>query len=280
MRIEYEDRDIIVIYKESGLPVQTARTVKKDLVSLLKNHLAKQSREDALKEAGSGKARSGMGAAGAGINTGGTVQKERTGNVQIQRNNPPAEPYLGIVHRLDQPVEGLLVFAKTPKSAANLSRQAAAKDTMEKIYLACVCLGRESYPLALEARKRDVILTDWIRRDTRTNMAVGASEGERDAKRAELVLRTIGIRDSLAVVEVQLHTGRHHQIRYQLAHAGMPILGDRKYGPDDPQEGAGGQLCLSACRLSFIHPSTGRKMQFGIDPAWLRGDAKNVSINH
>ena len=84
MRIEYEDKEIIVVYKEAGLPVQSGRTSAKDLVSMLKNHLA---------------------------------QEEQTAR----------EPYLGIVHRLDQPVEGVLVFAKTPKAAADLSRQAAAK---------------------------------------------------------------------------------------------------------------------------------------------------------
>ena len=211
MRIEYEDKEIIVIYKEAGLPVQTGRTSGKDVVSLLKNHLA--------------------------MNTGihqGPVRKP------AQKTELPGEPYLGIVHRLDQPVEGLLVFAKTPAAAADLSRQAAAKGDaipgsgMEKIYRAVVMLFPEAYPLALEGRKRDVTLTDWILRDFAGNTALVAEEGARGAKRAVLTFRTLEIKGARALVEIRLYTGRHHQIRVQMAHAGMPIAGDRKYGTDDP----------------------------------------------
>ncbi len=265
MRIEYEDQEILVIYKEAGLPVQTGRISQKDVVSLLKNHLAK--------------------ASGEGLKEG-------------------AVPYLGIVHRLDQPVEGLLVFAKTPKSAAALSAQAAAKNDMEKVYQALVSLDQTSYPLAIEGRKRDVMLVDWIGRDTSSNTSYICSEGERGAKRAELVFRTLKIKDSTALLQISLHTGRHHQIRVQMANAGMPLIGDRKYGEmessgnwrsgekEGPERLKSGKmqgsgiwnstdrieygmsrrgLCLCASHLSFVHPSLKKKMEFDVAPSFLEG---------
>ena len=274
MRIEYEDQEILVIYKEAGLPVQTGRTSQKDVVSLLKNHLAKQAaseREKQDPDAAAGKEESRKGA-----------------------DRLPSEPYLGIIHRLDQPVEGLLVFAKTPKSAAALSAQAASKTGMEKEYQAVVCLNESSYPQAIAGMKKDVTLTDWLGRDTATNTAYVTSEEEKGAKRAELEFRTLWIREGRALLRIRLHTGRHHQIRVQMAHAGMPLLGDRKYGNNesaDPAAGmtfsAGGKyedkegkeadsgsdrracpLCLCAWRLAFQHPATGKKMQFCVEPAF------------
>lgn len=261
MKILYEDSEILVVYKEAGLPVQSGKTSAKDLVSLLKNHLAQET-----------------GAAG------------QTGKPETAGRN--TEPYLGIVHRLDQPVEGLLVFAKTPKAAADLSRQAAAKGEnrgkpssgtpeMEKVYRAVVLLSAESYPLALEGRKREITLTDWILRDYSGNSALVVEAGTRDAKRAQLTFRTLEIRDGKALLEIQLHTGRHHQIRVQMAHAGMPLSGDRKYGGQDERSGAGqdcaeqnkerrtgGPLCLCAARLRFRHPQSGKRMTFTTEPAF------------
>ena len=258
MRIEYEDQEILVIYKEAGLPVQTARTSQKDVVSLLKNHLAKEKAEEKAKEAMEKRP-------GAELE-----EKQRSGQ-RIQ----PSEPYLGIIHRLDQPVEGLLVFAKTPESAASLSAQAASKDKMEKVYQAIVCLDSSSYPLAVEGMKKKVTLTDWLGRDSETNMAYVASEQEKGAKRAKLEFRTLWIRDGRALTEIRLHTGRHHQIRVQMANAGMPILGDRKYGVTaGRQQGAEEErkypLCLCAWRLSFRHPETGKKMTFMAEPAFSK----------
>ena len=235
MKIQYEDREILVVYKEAGLAVQTARTSRKDLVSMLKNYLS--------------------------------------------------QPYLGIVHRLDQPVEGLLVFAKTPQSAAKLSEQAAGKDKkgeqavgkgkmdkqtagkggMEKIYQAAVCLDPVSYPLAVEGMKKEVFLEDCLGRDRSTNMAYVAAPGEQGAKLARLSFHTIWIRDSRALLEIRLYTGRHHQIRVQMAHASMPLAGDRKYGKGEEEL----PLCLCAARLAFLHPVTGRKMEFCVTPSWL-----------
>ena len=251
MRIEFEDQEILVIYKEAGLPVQTGRTSQKDVVSLLKNHLAKAGVEEKSKAEAGERSKYGQAAA-------------------------PSEPYLGIVHRLDQPVEGLLVFAKTPKSAAALSAQAASKDKMEKVYQAIVCLSSSSYSLAVEGMKKKVTLSDWLGRDTATNTAYIASEEEKGAKRAELEFRTLWIRDGYALLEIRLHTGRHHQIRIQMANAGMPIFGDRKYSamagvyPEETEEGKNVPLCLCAWSLSFQHPVTGEKMKFMVEPAFSK----------
>ena len=255
MRIEYEDQEILVIYKEAGLPVQTGRTSQKDVVSLLKNHLARNTRTSEAEAKGA------------------EIKRAEAGNTA---SGMQAEPYLGIVHRLDQPVEGLLVFAKTPGSAAALSAQAASKDGMEKVYQAVVCLSSASYPLAIDGMKKPVTLVDWLGRDRSTNMAYITSEDEQGAKRAELSFRTLWIRDGRALLEIRLRTGRHHQIRIQMAHAGMPLLGDRKYGdmteryPDRglPEEKPY-PLCLCAWRLSFQHPVSGKKMTFCVEPAFL-----------
>ena len=254
MRIEYEDQEILVIYKEAGLPVQTGRTSQKDVVSLLKNHLARNARTSEAEAKGAETRR----AEAKGAEAGNTA------------------PYLGIVHRLDQPVEGLLVFAKTPGSAAALSAQAASKDEMEKVYQAVVCLRSSSYPLAIDGMKKPVTLIDWLGRDRSTNMAYIASEDEPGAKRAELSFRTLWIRDGRALLEIRLRTGRHHQIRIQMAHAGMPLLGDRKYGdmagryPErDLSQEKPYPLCLCAWRLTFQHPVSGKKMTFCVEPAFL-----------
>ena len=254
MRIEYEDQEILVIYKEAGLPVQTGRTSQKDVVSLLKNHLARNARTSEAEAKGAEIRR----AEAKGAEEGNTA------------------PYLGIVHRLDQPVEGLLVFAKTPGSAAALSAQAASKDGMEKVYQAVVCLSSSSYPLAIDGMKKPVTMIDWLGRDKATNMAYIASEDEPGAKRAELSFRTLWIRDGRALLEIRLRTGRHHQIRIQMANAGMPLLGDRKYGElagrypvrVTPEE-MPYPLCLCAWRLSFQHPVSGKKMTFCVEPAFL-----------
>ena len=268
MRIEYEDRQLLVVFKEAGLPVQTGRTSRRDLVSLLKNHLAQESAAvtDARQTAAESK-------------TAGKILYQTSGQIPGAGITAAAEPYLGIVHRLDQPVEGLLVFAKTQKSAAALSAQAASKDPegMEKIYQALVCPDAASYPMVLEGRKKDVTLVDWLGRDRSSNMAYVTSDTEKEAKRAELKFRTLWIREGRALLEIRLLTGRHHQIRIQMAHAGMPLLGDRKYGNAQGREGE--PLCLCASRLSFVHPATKEKLSFRVEPTWLPLIIKDATMN-
>ena len=162
-------------------------------------------------------------------------------------------PGSSIVHRLDQPVEGLLAAAKNGKAAAALSAE-IRDGRMKKKYLARVC---GTIP------KEEDTLTDYLIRDGRTNTSSVAENaamqgaGPEKAKKAVLRYR----KRSGDTVEVELVTGRHHQIRVQLAHAGMPILGDRKYG-GDPWE----CLCLCAYSLSLFHPGNGKRMEFRTEP--------------
>ena len=215
MKILYEDPQIIVCYKESGLPVQSARIGTKDMVSLLKNYLWEQ-------------------------------------------GGKKKEPYLGVVHRLDQPVEGVLVFARTPEAAKELSRQ-ISDGNMRKMYRAVVRKTKEGIP-------EEGILTDFLLKDGKTNSSRVVSKGTAGAKKAILKYQILDCpEEGKMLAGIELHTGRHHQIRVQMANAGMPLLGDRKYGSSKREE-IGGQLALCAVSLSFSHPKTGKKMEFSCKP--------------
>jgi len=174
------------------------------------------------------------------------------------------EPYLGLVHRLDQPVEGIMVFAKNKKAAAALCREAAGTE-MEKRYLARLCGVPE---------QREGTLTSWLCRDARTNSSASVPEGTAGAKKAVLSYRVVSAEEGglFSLAEIKLQSGRHHQIRVQMAETGHPIDGDRKYGRPD---GTGGVLKLCAYHLHFIHPSGGREMDFQIRPSWLAEDVYN-----
>lgn len=216
MKILYEDDQILVCYKEAGLPVQSARIGAKDLVSMLKTYLWQQGGEK-------------------------------------------GEPYLGIVHRLDQPVEGVLVFAKTPRAARELSAQ-VTDGRMKKTYHAVVMVCRDDIPE--EGR-----LEDFLLKENKSNSSRVVPADTKGAKAAHLdytMIKRGTIEDvgDAALAEIRLHTGRHHQIRVQMAHAGMPLCGDRKYADafgDAP-------LALCAVQLDLIHPKTGKEMQFRCEP--------------
>lgn len=216
MKIIYEDSQILVCYKEAGLPVQSGKIGTKDLVSILKNEL-------------------------------------------WEKNGRKQEPYLGLIHRLDQPVEGILAFAKTPQAAKELSAQ-VADGRMKKIYRAVV---RKTEPdISGEAH-----LMNYLLKENSTNSSHIVKEGTAGAKRAELdykIQRTYFDGENvISLVEIHLLTGRHHQIRVQMAGAGMPLLGDRKYGGDDCGDGS---LALCAVSLKLIHPKTRKQMEFHCEP--------------
>ena len=237
-KIIFEDRDILVIQKPAGLATQTARVDQQDVVSELKNYLA-------------------------------------------------GPPYIGVVHRLDQPVEGLLVFGKTKSAAAYLTAQLGHKDkdvTLNKHYY-CVICGKVS--------NKDGQLVDYLYKDN-TNRAVvlsaDAAEKEPRAKQASLhyhilqetEVSTVDGNSLLAVdkhqlfpiflslADIQIDTGRFHQIRAQMAHGGMCLLGDGKYGNDSSRSISeqlgirGAALC--AYSLEFVHPVTKEKLHFKIKP--------------
>lgn len=169
--------------------------------------------------------------------------------------------YIGVVHRLDKPVGGVMVYAKTPKAASELSRQFSAHDT-EKTYLA-VLTGR--------LPETSGVLENRLERDGRTNTSSVVDTG---GKQARLEYRVLAERDGRSLVEVRLYTGRHHQIRVQMAHAGAGIYGDMKYNREATEKwnreretptGSKG-LGLFSCGLIFSHPATGKRMKFKVLP--------------
>lgn len=229
--ILYEDNHILVCRKEAGIAVQTARIGQMDLESMLKNYLAENLNEKnqvRLQKSGdTGKK---------GISAG-KSDKNRSGFIQ--------PPYLAVIHRLDQPVRGVLVFAKTPFAAKELNKQ-ITNHTMGKYYLAEV----EGV-----IRKETDTLTDYLLKDAKTNTSRVVPKGTVGAKEAVLHYK----KKDDTHVEIELVTGRHHQIRVQLSHAGMPLVGDGKYNPNGKKAD---QLGLCAYRLSFRHPKTGKEMTF------------------
>ena len=183
---------------------------------------------------------------------------------QILTRDPKAgRTRLQVIHRLDQPVEGIVLCAKTPQAAAALSAQ-LREGSMEKEYLACV--------QTKDSRKPEETwhhLTDCLVRDGRTNHSAVVPPETPGAKKAELAWKTLAAAEDTAILAIRLYTGRHHQIRVQLSHAGMPILGDRKYG-NTPQEKTGTvpdpYPALCAYRLSFTDPDTNKRVQLQIQP--------------
>lgn len=172
-------------------------------------------------------------------------------------------PYLAVIHRLDQPVTGILVFAKTPFAARELNRQLTGQG-FGKYYRALV-EGRPQTP--------EGILEHDLVKDPRTNRSCVCRPGARGAKHARLRYQTVPVPQryfsgeyaalpNVTELEVRLDTGRHHQIRVQLAHIGCPIIGDTKYNPNSPSSPAWHTICLCAFRLSFHHPKTRKLLSF------------------
>ncbi len=185
-------------------------------------------------------------------------QKDMMG--ELRRYLKGSELYM--IHRLDQPVEGILVFAKDKAAAAALSKAVSDGD-MNKIYLA------EVYGHALKDSGR---LTDYMKKDGSSNCSVITDKNAGGAKEARLEYEVIAEKDETSLLRIKLDTGRHHQIRLQLSNAGAPILGDRKYASAEAkgysEEQGIKDIRLCACRLKFIHPVNGKESEFRIEPSW------------
>lgn len=170
------------------------------------------------------------------------------------------EPYLGLVHRLDQPVAGILVFAKTREAASSLSRQ-ITNGTFHKYYYS-VIFGKP--------QKDKGRLEDYLYKDGRANLSLVVKKEFPEAKKAVLdyklvrTLMALEVRQEVSLLEIELFTGRHHQIRVQMANAGMPLLGDNKYGTESSRQFSRETGCrnvaLYACKLEFKHPYTGKNV--------------------
>ena len=196
------------------------------------------------------------------------VQADRSGDDDLlsilkryigNKYQKPGAVYLGLVHRLDRPVGGAMVFARTSKAAARLSAAFAAH-AQDKRYLA-VLQGELKGPRTLE---------DWLLKDGATGMVRVVPKGTPGAKQARLDTRPIAVRDGLTLTEVVLYTGRAHQIRVQHAHAGLPLWGDARYGGGRP----GQQIALWAASLALEHPTRHEQMRFTATPpmdgAWQK----------
>ena len=245
-QIVYEDEAVLVIRKPAGLATESAGIGRKDVVSELKNYVAKK--------------------------------------------NPGKMPYLGIVPRLAQPVEGLLVFAKTKKAAEDLTTQ-LGKGTLKKEYLAVVCgkvpenTGRlvdyliKVNGMAVVKDAADAQIKDAAdaqvknAADAKTEKDVDAQTEKAagpQAKKAVLTYTKKAETEKFTLLAVQIETGRFHQIRAQLSHAGFPLLGDEKYGSEESKELSREKkirfTALCAASLSFRHPVTGKTMAFTQTP--------------
>lgn len=225
INILYEDQDLIVVHKPAGIAVQTGKVGQQDVVSELKNHIATEQKKTGAK-------------AGA--------------------------PFVGVVHRLDQPVEGVLVFGKTPKATAELNKQ-LQNQTLNKHYYAVVC-GKP-----LETKKTRV---DYLVKD-KDNTAKVVSKDFAEAKKAileyNLLSETIVEQKwEISNLDIQIETGRFHQIRVQMANAGFPLVGDSKYGTDNSQNASMQMgvrnVALCAYHLAFTHPITNKKMEYTVKP--------------
>lgn len=166
-----------------------------------------------------------------------------------EKYNKPGNVYLGLVHRLDRPVGGVMVFAKTSKAASRLSEQ-IRNNNIEKRYIA----------LTHNHTKEHEILKDKLLKNEKTN----TSKIDEKGKYAILEYNLIEYRNNMSLIDINLLTGRHHQIRVQLSHHGYPIYGDQRYGID--KEGI--QIHLWAYKLKFKHPVKDEIMEFTYYPKW------------
>ena len=179
------------------------------------------------------------------------VQGDKTGDKPLsevvkqyikEKYNKPGNVYVGVPHRLDRPTSGIVVFAKTSKALPRLNKLFADKEA-KKTYWAIV---KNSPPKDFDT------LTQWLRRNTKQNKSYANNKEVIDSKKAVLDYRLVKKLDNYFLLEIDLKTGRHHQIRAQLTSIGCPIKGDLKYGSD--RSNKDGSIHLHARKLSFIHP--------------------------
>jgi 23S rRNA pseudouridine1911/1915/1917 synthase len=179
------------------------------------------------------------------------VQGDKTGDEPLsekvksyikQKYHKPGNVYLGVTHRLDRPVSGALLFAKTSKALGRLNQMFKHKE-IKKIYWAIV----KTKPPVLEET-----LNHYLIKNQKKNKSFAYDQEVKDAKLASLTYKIIAEADNYYLLEVELHTGRHHQIRCQLAKIGCPVKGDLKYG--FPRSNADGGISLHARKIEFIHP--------------------------
>ena len=206
-----------------------------------------------------------------GINklVGAIVQGDKTGDVPLSEHlkaylkkkyNKPGEAYLGVVHRLDRPTTGVVLFAKTSKALSRLNAMFADKAQVQKTYWALV----DAMPPATEGT-----LTHWLVRNEKQNKSVAHNKEVQQSKKAVLHYKLLKSFDHYHLLEIDLITGRHHQIRAQLAAIGLHIKGDLKYGAK--RSNPDGGICLHAYKLTFEHPVKKEVITIEAAPNWQLG---------
>ncbi len=180
------------------------------------------------------------------------VQGDKTGDTPLSeivkayiktQYNKPGEVFLGVTHRIDRPTSGVVLFARTSKALARLNEMFKSHEQIQKTYWAIV----QGEPKQPEAR-----LENWLVKNEAQNKSYITKPGAKDAKQVVLSYKTLAKGDHYTLLEVNLETGRHHQIRCQLAAIGCPIKGDLKYGAK--RSNPDGGICLHARQIAFIHP--------------------------
>lgn len=261
LKVLYEDQAILVVWKPVGMESQSGRGFDADMVSEMKRYLS----------------------------------TEKTGAAPLSTKQ--AEPYVGVIHRLDKPVSGVMVYAKNKEAAAALSRQ-VSEGKMHKKYLAVLC-GKPVNPVET--------YVDYLKKDEKENTSRIVKSKQEGGKRAELICRALDTKcvepyGELTLAEIELLTGRHHQIRVQMSGHGLPIWGDNRYNPafqqgdskvaqarvqetkGEAERPAGfgrrrksetmrrnraprQDVALAAYSLTFFHPVTGECMTFSQEPS-------------
>lgn len=190
-------------------------------------------------------------------------QGDETGDIDLltilkedikKRYNKPGNVYLGLVHRLDRPVGGVMVFARTSKAASRLSDQIRRR-SFNKTYLAVI----RGVPNKKEGR-----LVDYLWKDKKTNTVHGSKNPKENTMEAILDYEVLDSAGEMSLVKIKLHTGRPHQIRVQFSLAGFPLFGDQKYGKDVNEIGQ--QIALWSTEIALEHPTKKEKMSFKCIP--------------
>jgi len=201
-------------------------------------------------------------------------QGDKTGDIAIDSDvkkyiehkyKKPGAAFLGLVHRLDRPVSGIILFARTSKALSRLNEMFKTGQ-MKKIYMAIV---KERPP------EDEATITHFLKKNEKQNKTYVYDTKVKDSKEASLTYRLTGRSEKYYLLEIELHTGRHHQIRAQLAKIGCPVKGDLKYGY--PRSNEDGSISLFARKLEFIHPV--KKEQITILAHFPEGDIWSVFMN-
>ena len=194
-----------------------------------------------------------QGLASCGDESGDDIMLEQVRRYVKEKYNKPGNVYIGLIHRLDRPTGGIMVFAKTSKAASRLAEQMRGGD-FEKKYLA-VLVGVPKEPKAT--------LVNYLKKNPVNNMVYICTQTTDGAKLASLEYRVLEEKGGHCLTEIKLHTGRTHQIRVQMAGISHPVYGDMRYGGESAKKG---NLALWAYSLTFTHPVTKERLRFMLEP--------------